>query len=237
MATAKEGPVLAVAAHAREFSGLLRHAGEASSMETTLSHASRARINGAEWILAANGEGPRCAAEAMRWALATSLPRAVVSTGYCGALVLELQVGDIWAAEEVVGESGEKFKAREPRTESAARRGAVLSIDRVASTAAEKARLADSGAGVVEMEAVAVAAAAESRGLPFYCVRVVSDVAGKDLPIDFNLYRDINGRVNTRQVARSAAWRPWIWPDMIRLARNATRASKALGEYLADCRF
>ena len=32
-------------------------------------------------------------------------------------------------------------------------------------------------------------------GVPFYCVRAVSDTASEDMPLDFNLYRDSEGAI------------------------------------------
>jgi len=237
MDTAESGPVLAVAALAREFSGLLRHASSVERLKSPVRTASRAVISDSHWLLVANGEGPRCAAEAIRWAFDSAAPRAVLSTGYCGALTPELAEGDIFSATEVRDESGSAFPAMAPMAARPAHRGPVLSIDRVASTAREKAELRATGAGVVEMEAAAVACAAGVKGLPFYCIRVVSDSASANLPIDFNLFRRGDGSIDSRLVARHALARPKSWPALVRLALHASRASNSLGDYLADCRF
>jgi adenosylhomocysteine nucleosidase len=237
MDTADRRPVLAVAANAREFAGLLRHASEVCPIEAPIGMASRARIAESEWLLAANGEGPRLAAQAVGWALDQSIPRAVVSTGFCGALDPRLRAADIWTATEVRNEQGARYAALEPRSRRSASRGPVLSIDRVAATRKQKEELRRTGAGVVEMEAMAVAGAAETRSLPFYCIRAVSDRAGADLPLDFNRYRGAGGRISTSRIVLGAALRPWTWVGLIRLARDASRASRALGDYLAECRF
>lgn len=237
MDTAESGPVLAVAALAREFSGLLRHASSVERLDSPVRTASRAVIADSDWLLVANGEGPRCAAAAIKWALESAVPRAVLSTGYCGALSPELAEGDIFAATEVRDETGASFPALTPPASRPSRRGPVLSMDRVAATAREKAELNATGAGVVEMEAAAVACAAGVKGLPFYCIRVVSDSASADLPIDFNLFRRGDGSIDSRRVARHALARPQSWPALVRLAFHASRASNLLGDYLADCRF
>ncbi len=233
----KSGPVVAVAALAREFSGLLRHASSIERLDSPVRTASRAVIADSDWLLVANGEGQRCAAAAINWALNSAAPRAVLSTGYCGALSPELAEGDIFAATEVRDESGAAFAALAPVTAKPAHRGPVLSIDRVACTAREKAELRGSGAGVVEMEAAAVACAAGVNGIPFYCIRVVSDSASSNLPIDFNLFRRGDGSIDSRRVARHALALPKSWPALVRLAVHASRASNSLGAYLADCRF
>ena len=107
----------------------------------------------------------------------------VISTGFCGALDPALCIGDI-----VI--SGDP-----PVTGHSFVQGLIHSSDHVAVTAREKKalRLA-TGAVAVEMEAAAVAAKATEWGVPFRCVRVVSDVAAEDLPLDFNRFRDLQGR-------------------------------------------
>lgn len=237
MATAELGPVLAVASHRREFAGLLRHASGVRPLPWPVRHASAAQIADSEWILAANGEGPRCAEAAMRCALRTSNPRAVLSTGFCGALDPALRAGDIFAAERIIDAAGEEYAAMPPAAHRKTARGALLSLDRVAVSAREKAELRTRGAAAVEMEAGAVAEAARRQGIPFYCIRVVSDDAHGDLPVDFNRFRKGDGSIDTPRVVRNAVLKPWIWPRMIRMAFDGARASRNLGDYLADCRF
>ena len=103
--------------------------------------------------------------------------------------------------------------------------------------AAEKRQLAAAGAMAVEMEAAAVGAAALTRGVPFYCVRVVSDEAGEDLPLDFNRFRNPDGRLSRRRIAAAALKHPGRIPALIKLDRSANRASQALGEFLVNCQF
>lgn len=231
----ESNPILAIAAEAREFAGLLRHASEVETLDWPLSFARKAVIGGQQWVLAANGPGPRLAHEAAWTGCGMTAARAVVSTGYCGGLDPELTVGDIFAATEVRCGSGEGGYPAMPV--EAPHSGPLLSVDRVAVTQAEKAALFTSGESAVEMEAGAVAAVAGSLGLPFYCVRVVSDTAGEELPLDFNRYRDGAGRFSRAWIAMAAVLRPWSIPGLIRFDRNSRRASITLGDFLADCRF
>src|SRR5207248_4056081 len=109
-------------------------------------------------------------------ALATSAS-AVYSIGFCGALVESLRVGDIVVAGEVRN-GARSYPASAPRGLPAT--AIVASIDHVALTAAEKSNLRATGASVVEMEAAGVARAAEDLGVPFYCIRAVSDMADEN---------------------------------------------------------
>ena len=114
--------------------------------------------------------------------------------------------------------------------------GDVLSVDRVAITAAEKGELRSSTqAAVVEMESAAVARKAREWEMPFGCVRVVSDVADENLPLDFNRYRDADGRFSRTRIALAAMGHPFtVLPGLIRLDRNCRLAAELLGEFLAN---
>ena len=235
MATAESESILAVAAEAREFAGLLGHASEVRTLKWPLRFACQAVVGGHPWVLVANGPGAKLAHEAAWTGFGMTAVRAVVSTGYCGGLDPDLALCDIFAATEVRrwSDSGE-FPAMPV---DAPHRGLLFSVDRVAVTRREKAALFSSGGSAVEMEAGAVAAVAGSMGLPFYCVRVVSDTAREELPLDFNRYRDQAGRFSRAGIAMAAAMRPWSIPGLVRFDRNSRRASKSLGDFLADCRF
>src|SRR5580704_1861981 len=125
--------------------------------------------NGERWVMIANGPGRALAARALSDDMLRSVGMenvtVVVSTGYCGALDPKLRVGDI-----VVSDDTPLFSDR------ACARGVVTTRDRVAVTASEKRALrAETGAIAVDMEAAAVQSRARKLGIPFACIRVVSD--------------------------------------------------------------
>ena len=73
--------------------------------------------------------------------------------------------------------------------------GDVVSVDRVAVTAAEKRDLRTAPARQWSIwNRRRSQRKAREWDVPFCCVRAVSDVAGDDLPLDFNRYRDADGR-------------------------------------------
>jgi hypothetical protein len=215
---------LMVAAEQREFEGILKRAGEVRPLEWPGAAFSReAAWKDSRWFLIANGPGPRLVERALE--RKQEVDR-ILSIGFCGALDPALQIGDIVVSGEVPKGLGASFV-----------QGDVVSVDRVAFTAREKCDLrAATGAAVVEMESAAVAQKAREWNVPFGCVRVVSDVAGEDLPLDFNRYRDADGRFDRTRIALAALGRPFtVLPKLVRLDRNCRRAAERLGEFLANC--
>jgi nucleoside phosphorylase len=115
--------------------------------------------------------------------------------------------------------------------------GALLSVDRVASTAAYKSELRKTGAAAIEMEAAAVAEKAKKYNLPFYCIRVVTDTATESFPLDFNRMRDANGRFSRTKIVAAALRHPSVFPKLIELNKRCKLAAEALGDFIADTRF
>jgi adenosylhomocysteine nucleosidase len=204
---------LIVAAEAREFDGILKRAGQVSRLAWPGAAFARAvDWRGNRWFLVANGPGPRLVGRITR----AQAVDGVMSIGFCGALDPALHIGDI----VIEGET--------PK---------ILSVDRVAVTAQEKSRLREiTGAAVIEMESAAVAEKAREWGVQFRCIRVVSDTAGENMPLDFNCYRDADGRFQRGRIALAALGRPFtVIPALLRLEFNCRRAAESLGRFLADC--
>ena len=174
------------------------------------------------WSLLASGPGAQLVSEALRERRAAD---GIVSVGFCGALDPALEIGDI-VVSGVDVRSTRRFV-----------RGEIISADRVAVTVAEKRELRErTGAIAVEMEAGAVAAKAREWGIPFRCIKVVSDTAREDMPLDFNRYRDAAGRFSRGRIAMAALGRPFRRiPALMRFDRNCRIAAEKLGEFLADC--
>lgn len=232
-------PIAVIAAMSREFSGLLAHATTVEAVRTRAAYACRVSIGGREWLLVADGPGPMRAAAAAAVAIGLGRPAAMISTGYCGALDPALKAGDIFQADTIIGEGDDRWSACRAEADcAAAESGALLSRDWVVVTAKEKQALHSSlGARAVEMEASAVARSAGDAGIPFYCIRVVSDSAHDTLPIDFNLYRTPSGRFSQGRILGAALARPSSFRGLIKLNADSKRASRILGDYLVHCEF
>ena len=226
MATAETLPTwLVVAAEQREFDGIREQLGGGVPLSWPEARFAREVIaRGVRWWLVANGPGARLVKEALVERRGVD---GVISTGYCGALDPALSVGDI-----VV--SGEP-----PATGRAFVRGRVHSAHCVVVTVAEKRELHKAtGAAAVDMEAAMVEEKAAQWNVPFRCIRVVSDTAQEDLPLDFNQFQDSSGRFSLGRIAMHAVLRPFsVLPALLRLNKNCRNAGKQLGVFFADCRF
>jgi adenosylhomocysteine nucleosidase len=230
-------PALFVAAESREFSGLLKFCRNVKALDWLVHWARSAELNGRDVLLVSNGAGRARAAQAVEVARSSGKLDLICNMGFCGALEHGMEIGDIFVAERVQAGACE-YAANRPRCQRPYHAGVLASIDRVAQTAAEKRDLRARGALAVEMEAAGVAAKASELNLPFYCVRSVTDLADESFRFDFNSALRSDGRFATMRLIAAACRRPLsLLPELLRLGRRCRVASRALGEFIADCRF
>jgi adenosylhomocysteine nucleosidase len=197
-------------------------------------------LSGQQVRFVASGPGVKNARAAVEAVCAQQTPSAIVSAGYVGALDPALEVGQIFLARRVkrirekVDYQGELPAF--PSAEGVAQ-GTLLTIDRVAQTSQEKGMLRQSGADAVDMEAYAVAGEARQRSIPFYCVRVVSDHAYADFPVDFNRARRPDGTFAGWKILAQAGFSSSRWQRLLDLKRDAELASERLAAFLSTCTF
>jgi adenosylhomocysteine nucleosidase len=83
------------------------------------------------------------------------------------------------------------------------------------------------------MEAAAVARLAAMRGIPFQCIKGVSDGFGENLP-DFNRFISPKGQLSLGKLLFFVLPRPWCWPALIRMGENSHKASHSLKGLLLE---
>lgn len=219
--------LLFIAADPREFTGFLTHWQRVAPIQLPVHWARSGQWKGREVYAVANGAGsdrsfaavlvaPRCAA--------------VCNIGFCGALDEKLQIGDIVLGTQV-RQNSQSWFSQLPKDVDAAR-GVVACLDHVAQTASEKRTLRATGASIVEMESAGVARAAEDLYIPFYCVRVVSDLAREDFATDFNAALGPDGRFRPLRLVMQLKL-----GELLRLKQRTELASKKLGDFLAAANF
>ena len=220
-----------------EFAGVLARAAGAEAGRLPVDWSRSAKLGNHMILMAANGIGRARAAAAVDAAVPAFHPQAVVSAGFCGALDPELDIGAVVVGDRIAARDG-NYPGLPVESALPHRVRTIRSIDRVAQTAAEKKELRSTGAVAVEMEAAGVAARAQSHGLPFYCVRTVTDLAGENMANDFNAALRPDGHFATMHILGNCVRHPVDrLPELIRLRRRCARASRALGDFFADCRF
>lgn len=202
-------------------------------------------LEGRRMMLAANGAGPRLAAQAVEVAiravtvaeLSSSKLEAVIATGFCGALDPAIREGQIVVASQILDPAqNETFECATVTSAAEFLSGPILSQDRIANDAAEKQRLQASGTIAVDMESAGIAARAKRAGLPFCCIKVVSDRADESFPLDLNGMRATEGRIARGKIGIYALTHPGVIRELLRWRRRAGDAAKALGDFLVSCR-
>ena len=229
--------ILMVASDRMEFRGILARMRSTRKLTTQADWARSGTLSGDEIFLVANGVGKARAAAAVDEICAATAVDRVVSIGFCGALEPDLQISDV-VVGTCVQAGSRRFSAVPVAGPAALHSGMVCSIDWVARTAAEKRALRSRGGSIVEMEAAGVAERAEALGLPFSCVRAVTDLAGEDMANNFNTALRSDGHFDTMRIFGDVLRHPAArLPELIRLQRRAARAARTLGDLIADCRF
>jgi adenosylhomocysteine nucleosidase len=159
--------------------------------------------------------------------LALTNVAAVLTCGFAGGLNPELRVGDVL------------FQTAEPALEAAlakaeGRAARFFCAPRIATMAAEKRELRrTTGADAVEMESEAIHAVCRERGIPCATLRVISDTADEDLPLDFNALANADQSLNYRKLALAIARSPGKIPALMRLGQNTKLAAARLADVLA----
>jgi adenosylhomocysteine nucleosidase len=236
--------ILFVAAEAAELKPLAERLENLRKLSWPLDYAYEGIADARRFILAAHGAGPALAARATEVAIravsgakqSSSELEAIVSTGYCGGLDPALKVGDIVVATQVLDSATQElFSCGD--VENHPLRGLVLSQNRIATKLEEKQQLfSQSGACAVEMESAGVALRAKRAGLPFYCIKVISDTAAESFAFDLNRMRTTEGRVARGKIMIHALVRPNLVPGLLRLKRRTEEVAQGLGEFLVSCR-
>jgi adenosylhomocysteine nucleosidase len=207
-----------VAAMEREVSPLVRN-----WKRKTIEHSGRRYrlFESSEAVLICGGIGAEAARRATEAVIGEVNPARVISIGFAGALDAALRVGDVLMPRVVIN------AADGVRTEVESGRGVLVSSVNVVGKK-QKACFAEAyDAVAVDMEAAAVAQGALARGIEFGVVKVISDSSDFDMPA-LDRFVASDGTFQSVRFACHVALRPWSWGTTIALARNSSKASRAL---------
>jgi adenosylhomocysteine nucleosidase len=182
-----------------------------------------------EWIVACAGAGQPAATRAFAAIEDGGPVDLVFSVGWAGALTPGIAPGTAHNVAGVIDvRTGERF-----RCDAGAGEVWLATSPKVADEA-EKRRLASTyHAGLVDMEAAALARLAAMRAIPFYCIKGVSDGLNESLP-DFDRFLSPNGKLRLGRLLVFAILHPWYWPALLRMGENSNKAAQSIAESLHE---
>lgn len=176
------------------------------------------------WI---TGMGRKNAADGIREAIAQLKPERVVTAGFAGGLNPRLKFGTIVYDQDFDAGFEKELK------ELGAVPAKFYCHRRVAITTAEKAQLwKETGADAVEMESSVIRTICREFKIPSATVRVISDDATQDLPLDFNALMTSDDRINFPKLIWKVLSHPGKIPKLMEFQRETVTAAKNLGKLL-----
>jgi adenosylhomocysteine nucleosidase len=159
-------------------------------------------------------------------------PSTLMSVGLAGALIRSLKVGSIFTPNVVV-DASDSAEYRCAADSSRISGGVLVSAAEIADAEAKKQLVQGFHALVVDMEAAGVARIAQEANIDFRCVKAISDEADFAMP-PMGKFLTSDGNFQTGKFAAWAAVRPWQWFRVAALARNSSKATRALCGWLSE---
>jgi adenosylhomocysteine nucleosidase len=176
-------------------------------------------------VLVCSGIGAEAARRATEAIINLYAPVLVQSAGFAGALDPTLKVGTVLTPICVIDAKDGS------RIEAGVGYWVLVTVDHPASVE-QKAKLAEAyWAHAVDMEAAAVARAAQAHDITFVGLKAISDEASFEMP-PMGRFIAPNGQFRTAAFAVYVALRPWLWRRVIEMASNSSTAANALCEWL-----
>jgi adenosylhomocysteine nucleosidase len=175
------------------------------------------------------GMGRKNAASNVRDAIDRVRPERVITAGFAGGLNPALKWGTVLYEQdfdagfapdlEALGAVSAKFHCHR----------------RVAITVEEKAGLwRETGADAVEMESSVIRTICKEYHIPSATIRVISDDATQDLPLDFNALMTSEDRINYLKLFGAVLRRPGRIPKLFKFQQQIHGAAQKLGSVLED---
>jgi nucleoside phosphorylase len=174
------------------------------------------------------GIGRKNTEGALQSFLKEQTPAYVLTCGFAGALDPARKIGDVVFFTE-------DGTLRDRLLKAGAVAAGFFCADRIAITVAEKRELRQTtGADAVEMESEVIHNICRGRGIPCATVRVISDTANEDLPLDFNQLSRPDMSLDLGKLALAVARSPGKIGALMRLQKHTRQAAEALAATLVN---
>ena len=179
------------------------------------------------------GIGRQNAEKAAREFLAQHSSELVLTCGFTGGLDPNLKLGDVIFELSASETRNPELAIRHSLLAAGAKPAKFFCADRIASTVAEKKALREeSGADAVEMESAVIHAVCRERGIPCATIRVISDAADEDLPLDFNALAKADKSLDFGKLAWAIAKSPGKIGALMALQKKTSFAARQLATVL-----
>ncbi len=179
------------------------------------------------------GIGRLNAGKSVREFLASHSPELVLTCGFAGGLNPELKLGEVVFGLAEPQPSTFNLQLSTRLLAAGAKPAKFFCADRIATTVAEKKKLrVETGADAVEMESAAIHAICRARGVPCATVRVISDTANEDLPLDFNALARPDQSLDFGRLAWAIAKSPGKIGALLQLQKKTKFAAGQLATVL-----
>ena len=206
-----------------------------------------------EACLIESGMGLKNAAAATHALIAKANPEIILNFGFAGAVKTGPAVGDVVVATRVLFHHDRLFSEQQGISAELAEqgvntledtllagnfhiyRGTFITTGQIKGKR-ELSKLLPGGAShpVLEMETSAVAQMAAKGKTPLLAARAISDGAEEELGFTIDEFTDRAMRIRTWKVLWTIGKKPWIIPQLVRLARNSRIAGENLSAAVAN---
>ncbi|WP_320174822.1 phosphorylase [Maridesulfovibrio sp.] len=190
-----------------------------------------------------SGIGITRAAEAAEL-LCAEKPDLILSIGVSGGLAAGLETGTLVTATSIHSDIAEFDSWFEGNGDSRLRSelipscreiqcGKLITAKEAVLTPQDKLFMHErTGALAVDMESIAVAQAAKNTGIPFGCIRAISDDSKRGIPQESLAGVDESGKTQLGPILKAIMKRPSLIFELIPMGRDYSKALKALEQIL-----
>lgn len=209
-----------------------------------------ASFGGPAWLsvlILETGVGRASVSRALDWLFAKPKlddvayePTLLIYAGFAGAATPDLRVGDVVLANEILDERGRVWPTTWPRElpdecwTPHLHRGRLISTDQLISDPISKREFFDKYQAIaIDMESATFAERCSRNGMPFACLRAISDDVNTALSANLELLLS-GGTASPGRVFMTLLRHPQMFPELLRLARDTKCASEQLGMALGE---
>ncbi|AAR35273.1 nucleosidase [Geobacter sulfurreducens] len=210
----------------------------------------RAQVGDADIWLAQSGMGPKRAESVAERFAEVASPDVMVSFGFGGGVLPGLSVGDLVMGTWCLHYDGRDFtlvagidaplacsvmKALAQRTSLAVTAGTVITSGAILAKHLVAPLIpAAVTSPVLDMETAAVASISAQRGIPLLALRAITDDAAEEFGFSLDEFTDAELNIKPYRVVTTLLRKPWIMPQLIRLARSSKRAGELLASAVIE---